>query len=750
MDFFSPRPDVATPRPQPTAVTTKAGAVKSGKGVSAASRPISPALERIFIRLASEYSTYPHHEEVWEINFQKLSRFVANTKNANPTAETCRDSALVRWCATQRESFRRRRISQQRFLRLHNLGFDFDAPRARIQRVPVAESSSDEDNDQPTNRYSAKRARSTRSSSRSRYESDDESEEDDKSRKQNQLRDDDSDTDSDGNSDHSDEDQERSRAADRHHIVWRFWYDKLVEFRNRYGYSSLNAFNCREEKKLAAWCRHQRINFRQRVFLKDRLALLLDIDFDFELSPTDPQGHLHRQVSEPPLEYQKWMRNFTKVKAYARTHSVTPPPKVNRKLADWCQAQRIAAANGTLSVTKRTKLNRMRFPFDEPPTNPSRDADSSSSTQKLSFTEIREMHEQRWNDRFEELKIFIQENGHPSPTNRTCRFDGLVSWCSHQRTTYHRGSLRTDRHQRLLSIGFQFTVPKNSMARQESQKNLNSKQVRHEQYWQAQYQMLEDFYNESGHANPNSSNCSNKTLLAWCANQRTAYYRRGLEPNRKSKLLALGFSFGRTVAEREAEIAAAAQRAAAGIQSDSDDSECPPLSSDSISLNPVPLLSDDGPALEENDDSPDESQSNNHPEDDVKDESQSDDDENDNDNDNEDVVEDDNNHDNNHDDDEDEDDGEEDDAAGKSSRSYVVPEGSPAAALKAMRQRLWMRYYLELKKFFQVHGHSTPTTDLCDSRLVAWCSNQRTAYRRKGLYPDRRALLEEIKFEFIR
>jgi len=119
--------------------------------------------------------------------------------------------------------------------------------------------------------------------------------------------------------------------------------------------------------------------------------------------------------------------------------------------------------------------------------------------------------EERWNDRFEQIKNFIAMNGHSNPSaDPETRLLGI--WVRNQRMQYkyletpekeHLSFLSKERVARLNSIGFVWKV-------------RTSK-------WDQKYQELLDFRDRFGHCNVPIAWAENKQLGSWCSCQRNKF-----------------------------------------------------------------------------------------------------------------------------------------------------------------------------------------------------------------------------------
>lgn len=138
----------------------------------------------------------------------------------------------------------------------------------------------------------------------------------------------------------------------------------------------------------------------------------------------------------------------------------------------------------------------------------------------------------RWDDRFEELRRFVRQNGHCHVPTRLESNPSLARWCKRQRYQHKlkqagdHSTLTDEREQQLDDIEFVWDA--------------------HTSSWEERFMELVEFKNKNGHT---SVPRSKGKLGSWVKSQRRqhALYIRGLKthltPNRVAKINSLGFQW---------------------------------------------------------------------------------------------------------------------------------------------------------------------------------------------------------------
>ena len=102
-----------------------------------------------------------------------------------------------------------------------------------------------------------------------------------------------------------------------------------------------------------------------------------------------------------------------------------------------------------------------------------------------------------WLERFGELKLFVENNGHASPScSRSSESMSLGSWCVEQRKNQRKNKLSQERIDLLNSITFDWD-PK-------------------ETDWQNKFSELKEFKKKHGHASPSSISKEFNLIGVWC------------------------------------------------------------------------------------------------------------------------------------------------------------------------------------------------------------------------------------------
>jgi hypothetical protein len=130
----------------------------------------------------------------------------------------------------------------------------------------------------------------------------------------------------------------------------------------------------------------------------------------------------------------------------------------------------------------------------------------------------------KWNKFFKQLEDYKAENGH---CNYPTMNGSLGRWISRQRTLYRSKKLKTDRYEKLVSIGFMFE----DATALEFRGKLD-------QQWDDMYNRLVEHKESKGHCFDVPENLP---LGKWLYRQRWLYRHGNLRKDRAEKLLAIGF-----------------------------------------------------------------------------------------------------------------------------------------------------------------------------------------------------------------
>ena len=145
------------------------------------------------------------------------------------------------------------------------------------------------------------------------------------------------------------------------------------------------------------------------------------------------------------------------------------------------------------------------------------------------------IYQQRWMDRFKQLKTYKKTNGHCIVPQRYA--GGLGAWVKSQRERYKKaGKLDNDRISRLESIGFVWKVI----------------EMDNHQLWMARFEELKRYKKTNGHCNVPVRNAGG--LGGWVRMQRHNYKKAGkLDNDRISRLESIGFAWKAKIGRRVSE-----------------------------------------------------------------------------------------------------------------------------------------------------------------------------------------------------
>ncbi|MBD3310976.1 MAG: hypothetical protein GF349_00580 [Candidatus Magasanikbacteria bacterium] len=186
-----------------------------------------------------------------------------------------------------------------------------------------------------------------------------------------------------------------------------------------------------------------------------------------------------------------WKKQFKELKEYAKTHGTATVP-YGHKLYEWCNRQRHARVRGKLKSERKKKLDNLGFEWEA------------------------KILEKKWNRKFLKLKKYREKNGH---CNVPIKHE-LSRWVDYQRERYSREIIRTDRKERLESIGFEW-----------------ERKTSVERRWYLKYIALKEYINEHG-------DClipKKHPLGAWVKSQREARKNGNMPKKRQELLDKVGF-----------------------------------------------------------------------------------------------------------------------------------------------------------------------------------------------------------------
>jgi len=160
-----------------------------------------------------------------------------------------------------------------------------------------------------------------------------------------------------------------------------------------------------------------------------------------------------------------WDEKFKALLKYKAEHGDCNVPKrykQNPKLGSWVYEQRRNHRNKTMSPDRIRKLEEIPFVWKA-------STDDAAAAQKNEYN-------QKWNDMFEQLKVFRVENGHCNVARKYKQNPKLGDWVSTQRQYYRKEKMSQDRIEKLEEIGFDWKPARGgaAVAAAKSLKNVST------------------------------------------------------------------------------------------------------------------------------------------------------------------------------------------------------------------------------------------------------------------------------------
>ena len=308
------------------------------------------------------------------------------------------------------------------------------------------------------------------------------------------------------------------------------------------------------DPKLHVWVRSQRRYFLKGSILKERIARLEALGFEW-----DPHTAL-------------WEENFSKLEAFSAHygHSDVPREYNDFQLATWVGSQRSFYAKGTLTQDRINRLEKLGFKWnirhsiwdqnfnklvsyknqhshcrvpysytDDPDLGrwvvlqrARRDKLSQESIEKLNLLGFEwSPIDTDWEQNYSLVKDFYALNGHCNISPKDIGFSKkLQIWINHQRKLYSKKKLPADHIAKLEAICIQL-IPQKKNA------------------WNINFERLVRFKEKFCH--DRVSPIEDFKLHTWIQNQRSLYINNKLSPERILKLNSIAFTWNQRKADWE-------------------------------------------------------------------------------------------------------------------------------------------------------------------------------------------------------
>jgi superfamily II DNA or RNA helicase len=249
---------------------------------------------------------------------------------------------------------------------------------------------------------------------------------------------------------------------------WDTWFGKLKAFKERFSHCNVET-DWEEDPALAGWVSAQRTRRNKGLLYPERIRLLDELGFvwDFQIQKTQ----------------ETWMKWYRELENYTREqgNSHVPRTYTNTKLASWVWIQR----------SRRNKFYG---------NSPSLTNEQISLLDKLGFRW--DANEEKWAERFEQLKRFKEEHGHFEIEQEGDDVSDLSRWVSTQRHRNSSGKLQKERKAKLDSIGFKWSAESDDLK------------------WQEMYGQLKRYHADHGNADVPYHWKQNSKLANWVSFQR--------------------------------------------------------------------------------------------------------------------------------------------------------------------------------------------------------------------------------------
>jgi superfamily II DNA or RNA helicase len=260
---------------------------------------------------------------------------------------------------------------------------------------------------------------------------------------------------------------------------WERLYNELKQYRHNHGDSRVPK-RSPIYSELGQWVSVQRRNYSKGKLSIDRIAKLLDLDFDWDPISSD------------------WEIYFKELEIYKSEHGDCRVPNCydsNRPLAAWVKNQRQNYRKGILTAERIAKLEKLGFEW--------------------------EVTTARWDELFDDLIKYKEETGDYKVPTIYKPNQELAYWVTVQRRSYKNGTLSKDKITRLKEIGFTLDV--------------------YNEVWEIRFNDLLSYKDKYGDCRVPNSFKENKMLGVWVANQRSLNSKRKLSAERIALLDSVGF-----------------------------------------------------------------------------------------------------------------------------------------------------------------------------------------------------------------
>lgn len=281
-------------------------------------------------------------------------------------------------------------------------------------------------------------------------------------------------------------------------------FRQLTQFKKEHGHCFV-PLRSRGHPKLGAWLAEQGEHFHKGRLSVERQRALEELGFDWDFEGTSPV---------PDALQVRWEARLAELVQFQQQHGhmrVTRTNETSKGLMNWRDNQRTLLRKGKLSTERKARLDAIGFEWVAPGRLPISKA---------------EQNEVVWESLFAQLLAFKEAHGHCDVPDHWRGGLKLAAWVQRQRVRHRKGTLRTDRKERLRHVGFTWKSGKLIFA----------------QKWERQFERLVAFQRQHGHLDVTTKNTTHG-LMEWRDKQRELHRTGKLSPVCKARLDEIGFDW---------------------------------------------------------------------------------------------------------------------------------------------------------------------------------------------------------------
>ena len=301
-----------------------------------------------------------------------------------------------------------------------------------------------------------------------------------------------------------------------------YWQKKINELKTYLiTYERIDGIEKREEfKPLYSWIKRAKAMYKKDELSETKIHQLREVGFDFNYKP----------IREKIEKEDNWIERFKELKEHfvaTGNFYLSMKNAEQKKLTSWLRSQRSLYKQDELSEERTNQLLNIGFSFVE----------------KYGLKKNKgrkEIDKEKWNENFEQFKIFYTQNGAYYILISDSQNKQLRVWLQSQIAKYRRHKLSPEQIEKFTSIGFTFQTNQITKARPvraiKEKKDL-------EAIWNKHYLSLVDYKIRNGDCNV-PRGYIDKALGNWVSRQRYLKKLKELAKVKIDKLDLIGFQWG--------------------------------------------------------------------------------------------------------------------------------------------------------------------------------------------------------------